>query len=106
MERNFSVKKKTIGIIGSFGGLNTYGLNFFDPWIFGNHISLKMNLTKAFYRHMFLDKDVLSSSVSLLIGKWFKDEIKSNAGFKIIEKDFLNDEIDCFFINDKLYCFR
>ena len=97
--RNYLGRNQTIGIIGSFGGLNTYGLNFFDPWIFGNHISLKMNLTKAFYRHMFLDKDVLSSSVSLLIGKWFKDEIKSNAGFKIIEKDFLNDESEISFLS-------
>ena len=48
---------------------------------------------------MFLDKDVLSSSVSLLIGKWFKDEIKSNAGFKIIEKDFLNDESKISFLS-------
>ena len=89
---NYLGKNQTLGIIGSFGGLNTYGLKFYDPWIFGNHISLGFNLTKAFYNHMFLNKDVSSSSASIIIGKWYKDKIKSNTGFKIVNKEFFNED--------------
>jgi len=94
---NYSGRNQTLGIIGSFGGLNTYGLNFYDPWILGNHISLGLNLTKAFYGHMFLNKDISSSSASIIIGKWFNDQIKSNTGIKIVNKEFFNDDKISFF---------
>ncbi len=93
---NYLGRNQTLGIIGSFGGLNTYGLKFYDPWIFGNHISLGFNLTKAFYSHIFLNKDVSSNSASIIVGKWFKDEIKTNAGFKIVNKEFSNDKTSFF----------
>lgn len=94
---NYLGKNQTLGLIGSFGGLNTYGIKFYDPWIFGNHISLGFNLTKAFYNHTFLNKNVLSNSVSILMGKWFGDRIKTSAGIKIENKQFSSDDKTSFF---------
>ena len=89
---NYRGRNQTLGIIGSFGGLNTYGLKFKDPWIFGNHISFGLNLTKAFYSHIFLNKAISSNSGSIAVGKWFRDKIKTNAVIKIENKEFSNDE--------------
>ena len=89
---NYRGRNQTLGIIGSFGGLNTYGLKFKDPWIFGNHISFGLNLTKAFYSHIFLNKAISSNGGSMAVGKWFRDKIKTNAVIKIENKEFSNDE--------------
>ena len=35
---NFRGRNQTISLIGSLGKKNTYGINFMDPWIIGNHI--------------------------------------------------------------------
>ena len=48
---NFRGRNQAISVIGSIGSKNTYGFNFTDPWIFGDHISFNLNLQKTAYLH-------------------------------------------------------
>ena len=48
---NFRGKNQSLALGGTIGGEDTYGFSFSDPWIFGDHISLTLNIGRTIYEH-------------------------------------------------------
>ena len=98
---NFRGKNQSLAVGGSIGGEDTYGFNFTDPWMFGDHVSLTLNLGRTLYEHRFLDRTLDVNSFYVGFGKWYGSSIKTSLGIEIEKKSFLNnlDEIndDSFF---------
>ncbi len=87
---NFRGRNQAISVIGSLGNKNTYGINFMDPWIFGDHISFNLNLQKTAYLHRYLINDISLNSFRFGVGKWFGYKVKTLAEFEVINKKFSN----------------
>ena len=87
---NFRGRNQAISVIGSIGSKNTYGFNFTDPWIFGDHISFNLNLQKTAYLHRYLINEISLNSFKFGMGKWFGYKIKTLAEFEVINKKFSN----------------
>ncbi|NOZ75717.1 MAG: BamA/TamA family outer membrane protein [FCB group bacterium] len=51
---NYRGRNETLMIGGSFGGKNTFGINYSNPWISGDHISLDLEVGNNIYDHLFL----------------------------------------------------
>ena len=87
---NFRGRNQMLVLGGMVGGQNTYGINFLDPWIFGNHVSVYTDIGKKLYSHNFLEMDVEVNSFQLTLGRWFGETIKVSAGFELESKTFSN----------------
>jgi len=86
--KNFRGRNQTLLLGGSLGGKDTYGINFLDPWMFGNHVSLSIESGRTFYNHLFLNQKVEVFSFQIGIGKWFGDHLKTSTGFELESKSF------------------
>ena len=86
---NFRGRNQSLAIGGSLGGEDTYGLSFSDPWMFGDHVSLSLNIGRTLYSHRFLDKDLDVNSLYINLGKWFGSSIKTSVGLEIESKFFI-----------------
>lgn len=86
--KNFRGRNQTLMLGGSVGGKDTYGINFNDPWMFGNHVSLSIGSGRSIFNHLFLNRKVEVSSFEISIGKWFGDHIKTSTGFELETKSF------------------
>ncbi|GIR23100.1 hypothetical protein CM15mP37_06050 [bacterium] len=51
--RNFRGRNESIGVAFSRGGRNTFGFQFSNPWISGDHVSLDGDLAIMDYSHPF-----------------------------------------------------
>ena len=85
---NFRGKNQSLALGGTIGGEDTYGFRFSDPWIFGDHISLTLNIGRTIYEHRFLDKNIDVNSFYLGFGKWYGNYIKTSFGIEIEKKSF------------------
>ena len=97
---NFRGRNQSLAIGGSLGGEDTYGLSFSDPWMFGDHVSLSLNIGRTLYSHRFLDKDLDVNSLYINLGKWFGSSIKTSVGLEIESKSFSDQ-----FIKDDFFYF-
>ena len=89
---NFQGRDRSLAIGGSLGGEDTYGLSFSDPWMFGDHVSLSLNLGRTLYSHRFLDQDIDVNSLYINLGKWFGSAIKTSVGLEIESKKFSGED--------------
>jgi len=83
--QNFRGRNQTLQMGGSIGGKDTYGFNFSDPWMFGNHVSFSINMGRSLFNHNFLD-NVNSSKPIMVAGDIKTDDLNN---FK--DKPFLID---------------
>ena len=90
---NFKGRNQSLSFNLSLGGKDTYGLIFSDPWILGDHISLRSEIDKSVYRHNFLDYNVEKDKVRIDFGKWFGENIKTLIGFSIESIKFKNESL-------------
>ena len=74
---NFRGQNQLLALSGSFGGENTYGISFKDPWILDDHISFSVNIMSNLYKNRFLNSDIELKSMKIGVGKWFRDKIKT-----------------------------
>ena len=88
--QNFRGRNQYISIGGSIGAIDSYGLYFSDPWMFGNHVSLDLELGRTFIEHLFLDRSVASSGFELELGRWFGEHVKTMIGTGLEQKKFSN----------------
>ena len=51
---NWRGRNQSLSLNASIGGKNTYGILFNDPWRFGNHVSMKMQINKSIYEHIMI----------------------------------------------------
>ena len=87
---NFRGRNQLLALSGSIGGEDTYGITFNDPWVFNDHVSFSMNVTRNLYEHRFLNRDVDLNSFKIGFGKWFGDKIKTNVTLALESKSFKN----------------
>ena len=73
---NFQGKNRNIELNGSIGGQKKIQFMYYDPWIFGNHVSLFMYIEKSSYDHLFLDRSVQTNTIRVDLGKWHGEKIK------------------------------
>jgi len=90
---NLKGRNQSLSFNLSVGGKDTYGLIFSDPWILGDHVSLRSEIDKSIYRHNFLDYNVEKDKVRLDFGKWFGENIKTLIGFSIESIKFKNESL-------------
>ena len=90
---NLKGRNQSLSFNLSVGGKDTYGLIFSDPWILGDHVSLRSEIDKSIYRHNFLDYNVEKDKVRIDFGKWFGENIKTLIGFSIESIKFKNESL-------------
>ena len=52
--KNVRGRNESLTIGGLIGGVDAYGFDFKNPWIFGDHVSLSLEVGKHFSNHVFL----------------------------------------------------
>lgn len=101
---NFKGKNQSLVLGGSIGGKDTYGIQFSDPWVFGNHVSMNFQFGKTLFQHRFLKKNLEVNSFNLNFGKWFGEKLKTQLGIEIENKIFLDKNInDSFFYYSPIF---
>jgi len=91
MISNFRGRNESLTLQGQYGGQNTIGLEFMNPWIFGDHVSLQISLGNDIYNHTFLPYDIESLHFQFGFGKYFSNEVRGKVGLSIIDKTYSND---------------
>ena len=88
---NFRGRNESFVIQGQYGGQNTLGIEFVNPWIAGDHISLQFDIGNDKYHHNFLPYDINNKNIKFGIGKYFKNDIRAKIGFKLIDRTYSNE---------------
>ncbi|MFC1565939.1 BamA/TamA family outer membrane protein [Candidatus Neomarinimicrobiota bacterium] len=92
MINNFRGRNESFTIQGQYGGQNTVGVEFVNPWIAGDHISFQISIGNDIYSHNFLPYDINSKHLQLGFGKYFDNDIRAKIGLKIIDRTY-SDEL-------------
>ncbi len=89
--KNMRGRNESLVIGGLFGGIDAYGVEFNDPWIFGDHVSVSLQIGKHVTDHVFLPFERQTSSFEMNVGRYFGYQRKVSVGFEIEKKDFFGD---------------
>ena len=99
--KNLGGRNQMLEIGGSIGGQNNYGFQFFDPWIFGDHVSAEFELGKSTNNHLFLNLEKRVTSLSFGMGRYFNKYFRTKFEIEIEKKIFSEDITDT--MNDDIY---
>ncbi len=88
---NFRGRNQFLSLGGSFGGEDSYGMTFQDPWIFGNHVSFEMTIENQKFPHLFLERESQVKNFQIKFGRWFGEKIKMTIGNSFVQKRYLGD---------------
>lgn len=91
MINNFRGRNESLVLQGQYGGQNTLGFTFVNPWITGDHISLQLGAGNDIYSHTFLPYDINSKHFQVRLGKYITNSIRTKIGLKIIDKIYSNE---------------
>jgi len=89
---NWRGRNQSLSFNASFGGKDTYGIIFNDPWSFGNHVSMKIQIDKSIYKHNFLEYNIEKDIMRIDFGRWFGQFIKTKIGFSLESTEFNNED--------------
>jgi len=89
--KNVRGRNESLTIGGLIGGVDAYGFDFKNPWIFGDHVSLSLEVGKHFSNHVFLPYERQVSTFEINIGRYFGYEKRINVGLEYEKKDFIGD---------------
>jgi len=89
--KNFRGRNEQLAGGFSFGGRETFGLFYFNPWITGDHVSLNTDFAKVDFDHPYLPYRIKNKSFELNIGRYFGYERKTSIGFEIEDLNLVND---------------
>lgn len=87
--KNLRGRDESLVIGGLIGGINAYGIEFIDPWIFGDHVSVSFEVGKHVTDHVFLPLERQTSSFEMNIGRYFGYERRVSVGFEFEKKVFV-----------------
>jgi len=85
---NFRGYNQTLQLSGIVGGISSYSLSFFDPWIMGNHISLRTEYRNERFRHYYLPYDQRLLAAEMQIGKDYFYRHKLRGKIRFEQKSF------------------
>jgi outer membrane protein assembly factor BamA len=94
MINNFRGRNESFAIQGQYGGQNTVGIEFVNPWIMGDHVSLQLGVGNDIFNHTFLPYDINSNHFQLGLGKYFTNTLRTKIGFKIIDRAYSNELVN------------
>ena len=86
--KNFRGRNQFIFCNMSFGGQDSYGITFNDPWIMGDHVSLYADAWRLEYLNLFLPFDMVETYSNMILGRYFGYSKKIKAGLEIIRREF------------------
>jgi outer membrane protein assembly factor BamA len=89
--KNLRGRDESLVIGGLFGGIDAFGIDFNDPWIFGDHVSVSFQIGKHVSDHVFLPVERQTSSFEMNIGRYFGYQRRVSVGFEVEEKDYVGD---------------
>ena len=85
---NFRGRNQNLQVAGIIGGISSYSLSFYDPWIAGDHLSLRTEYRNERIRHFYLPYDQRLLAADLQIGKDFHYRHKLRAKIRVEQKGF------------------
>ena len=88
MVRNFRGKNENVTLAGSTGARQSYFLSFNNPWIMGDHVSLRFMSGKSNTNHPFLDYEQNTVTSEIIMGRYFGYKHKTSIGFELERKSF------------------
>ena len=91
--KNFRGRNETLLGGASIGGRKTYGLNYLNPWISGDHVSLGIEVGRNIEEHPFLPYEVRTNSFEANMGRFFGYSRKVSLGFELEQKSFVSDTV-------------
>lgn len=91
MISNFRGRNESLTLQGQYGGQNTLEVEFTDPWITGDHVSIQINLGNDIYSHNFLPYDIRNNHFLIGFGKYLNEHIRSTIGFSVTDKLYSNE---------------
>ncbi len=94
MINNFRGRNESFAIQGQYGGQNTFGIEFVNPWITGDHVSLQIGAGNDIYSHTFLPYAINSNHFQLRFGKYFTNDIRIKIGLKLIDRTYSNEMVN------------
>ncbi|HDY75454.1 MAG TPA: hypothetical protein ENH49_02905, partial [Candidatus Marinimicrobia bacterium] len=89
--QNFRGQNETLALGALVGGIDAYGVNFNNPWIFGDHVSISLNTGKNIIDHVFLPYEEQTSSFGINMGRYFGYERRVNVGIEFQRKNYVDD---------------
>lgn len=91
MISNFRGRNESLTLQGQYGGQNTLEVEFTDPWITGDHVSVQISLGNDIYGHNFLPYDIRNNHFLIGFGKYLNERIRSTIGFSVTDKLYSNE---------------
>ncbi|MFH1852919.1 MAG: BamA/TamA family outer membrane protein [Candidatus Neomarinimicrobiota bacterium] len=85
---NFRGRNQSLQFSGIVGGLSSFGLSFYDPWIAGDRISLELQYQNQHYSHFFLPFNERRTGATLTIGKKINNQHKLRGGLELRHQVF------------------
>jgi len=92
--KNFRGRNQSLEFGGTFGGQDTYGIRFHDPWMFGDHVSFEIGAGKSINDHLFLNYTKKVTSLSLSTGRYFGKNIRTRSEIEFEQKAFVDGQND------------
>ena len=86
MIRNFRGKNENLTLAGSTGARKSYFLSFNNPWIMGDHVSLRFMTGRSNTIHPFLDYEQNTITSEIIMGRYFGYKHKASIGFELEQK--------------------
>jgi outer membrane protein assembly factor BamA len=99
MISNFRGRNESLAIRVQYGGQNAFGVEYYNPWITGDHVSIRIGIGNDVYDHTFLPYDVTNNRFQLGFGKYLNNQIRTNAGLFINKLSYSNNVRQRDFIN-------
>ncbi|MDG2266657.1 MAG: POTRA domain-containing protein [Candidatus Marinimicrobia bacterium] len=88
MIRNFREKNENLTLAGSTGARESYFLSFNNPWIMGDHVSLRFMTGRSNTIHPFLNYEQNTLTSEIIMGRYFGYKHKASIGFELERKTF------------------
>ena len=101
MIRNFRGKNENLTLAGSTGARESFFLSFNNPWIMGDHVSLRFMTGRSNTIHPFLNYEQNTLTSEIIMGRYFGYKHKASIGFELERKTFTSsiDTLEYFSIN-------